>query len=56
MVRNMLENIKVTNNLEIDAYKRIFLNTHGKNSVNAVAYLSVQVTEIFSNEQIENKN
>ena len=56
MVRNIPEKIKVPNNSEMDACKRILLNTHGKNFVNAVAYLSGQVTTIFPNSQIKNKN
>ena len=51
----MLEKIKVPTNLEMEACKRILSNTHGKNFVNAVAYLSSQVAEIFLNAQIENK-
>ena len=42
------------NNPEMDSCKRICLNIHGKNFVNAVAYLSINVTEIFTNAQIEN--
>ena len=33
----MLEKIKVPNNSEMDACKRILSNTHGQNFVNAVA-------------------
>ena len=37
MVRKMLEKMKVPNNLEMNACKRICLNTHGENFSNAVA-------------------
>ena len=40
----------------MDACKSIFLNTHGHNFVDTVAYFSSQVTGIFPNAQIENKN
>ena len=49
MVKNMLDNIKGPNNLERGACKPIFLNTHGHNFVNEVAYLSGQVTKILPN-------
>ena len=52
MVGNILENIKVTNYSEMDACGRILLNTCEQNFFNAVAYLSVQVTEIFPSAQI----
>ena len=55
MVRKMLENMKVPNNPKIDDCKCIFSNTHGQIFFNAVAYLSVQVTQIFPNAKIENK-
>ena len=52
MVRKMLENVKLPNNLEMEACNRILLNTHGHNFANAVAYLYGQVTKIFPNAQI----
>ena len=54
MVRKMLENIKVPINYEMDSCKRILLDMQGYNFVNAVAYLSGQVTNIFTNAKIEN--
>ena len=40
----------------MDACKLICYNMRGQNFVNAVAYLSVQIVEIFLNAKIENKN
>ena len=51
----MLEKIKLTNNLEMDPCKCILLSMHGHNFVNAVDYLSGQVTEIFPKAQVKNK-
>ena len=45
MLIKMIEKIKVPNNSEMNAFRSIFLNTHGQNFVNAMAYLSGQVTE-----------
>ena len=55
MVRNMLEKIEVPNNSEMDACKCIFSNTNGYNFINAVAYLSSQVTEMLPNVKVKNK-
>ena len=55
MVRKLIEKIKVPNNSEMEACKRILSNTHIQNVVNVVAYLSFQVTKISPNTQIENK-
>ena len=55
MVRNMIKKMKVPKNLEMDACKKFFSNTHKQIFFNAVAYLSGQVTEIFTNTQLENK-
>ena len=52
----MLENFRVPNNSEMGACKRICSNMHGQNFFNEVAYLSGQVTKIFQNAKIENKN
>ena len=49
MVSKGLENIKVPNNSEMGSCKLIFLNMYGHNVVNAVVYLSGQVTAIIPN-------
>ena len=53
MVKKMLEKISVSNNAQMEACKRICSSTHGGNFVNAVAYLSGQVTELFPNAQLD---
>ena len=55
MVIKFLEKIKVPNNSEVGACKRIFSNRHGQNFFNSVAYLSCHVTKIFQKVQVKNK-
>ena len=51
MVRKMLEKVQVLKNGQIEACKRICSSTHGDNFVEAVAYMSSQVTDILPNNQ-----
>jgi hypothetical protein len=55
MVHKMLEKVQVSNNGQVEACKRICSSNHGSNFVDAVTYMSAQVTEIFPNAQLEGK-
>ena len=55
MVRKMLEKVQVSNNRQIEACTHICSSTHGAKFVDAVAYMSAQVTEISPNAQLEGK-
>ena len=55
MVRKMIEKIQVPNNGQMESCKRICSSMHGTSFVDAVTYLSAQVTEIFPYAQLEGK-
>ena len=55
MVCKMIEKIQVPNNGQMEACKRICSSMHGTSFVDAVTYLSAQVTEIFPSAQLEGK-
>lgn len=55
-VRVMLKKMEVPNNPGVEAVKRICSNAHGDNFLDAVTYLSSEITNLFPEAQLEAKS